>query len=133
MNELTNDLTPVRRIPKMPDVVEQSAFAGSGKPSLANRAEQWDKHHCDAPDNLLEPSLFTHLDRANLIRTAKAIEELRDIFQQTARIEISNSAMHILERLPTLLDTLNTRLQQLERAILANVPKPKAALTPRNP
>lgn len=128
-----NDITPVRRIPSMPDPLKQSPFVPGYKPALADLAEKYDKHHCDAPENLLETSQFTHLDRANLIRTAHAIEELRDIFKQTARIEITNNAMHILERLPTLLDTLNRRLEQLEKAILANAPKPKAALVPRKP
>ncbi len=113
MNEI---ITTAKVLPRMPDLASQSGFMGA-KPSLANRAEQYDKSHCDAPENLLLASEFTHLDRANLIRTAKAVEELRDIFQKTARIEITNSAMHILERLPNLLDTLNKRLDGLERAI----------------
>ncbi len=119
-----NEILIAKPIPRMPDVSTHSGFLGA-KPSLANRAEQWDAHHCDAPDNLLTASEFTHLDRANLIRTAKAVEELRDIFKQTARIEITNSAMHILERLPKLLDTLNSRLDALEKAIRSNAPKAK--------
>lgn len=129
-----NDITVAHTIPRMPDLTSQSGFLGA-KPSLANRAEQYDAHHCNAPDNLLTASEFAHLDRANLIRTAKAIEELRDIFKQTARIEISNSAMHILERLPNLLDTLNSRLEAMEKAIrsLAKEDKPQAALIPVKP
>jgi hypothetical protein len=118
------NLSEVRRLPSIPTILDQSPFTNGGKPSLMDRADQYDKFHCDAPENLLLQTEFSHLDRANLIRTAKAMSELRDVFKQTARIEVTNQAyMVLVDRLIPAMEGLNRRLDQLEAAILALAPK----------